>query len=196
MKNMNNVISVFWYENNRGCEELRIIRQYYNRDEVWKTQIKWRTCATCSTSLTRNISNIGVAPQGYSTSTMKTLNLSQWRIQITNKLLSVNQRLIPLLVSCNYFWFHFGIIIICLLCSSVHCVYISPSKNFFQVKINVKLSPRIISLVLRNKLLRSGEILKRIMGRFWGIIGSCPSASRFRSSRLDHMRQCHRKFCR
>ena len=41
-----------------------------------------------------------------------------------NDLHNINQRLIPLLVSCNCFWFHFGIIIICPLC-------IIPRKNIF-----------------------------------------------------------------
>ena len=53
-------------------------------------------------------------------STIKKLNLSQWRSQLMKKLQSVDQHLIPLLVSCNYFCFHFGIIIICSLCPSVH----------------------------------------------------------------------------
>ena len=39
-------------------------------------------------------------------------------------------------------------------------------------KINIKLLSRVIDIVLRNDWLGSGEFLNRLMGRFWGIIGS------------------------
>ena len=52
------------------------------------------------------------------------------------------------------------------LCSSVH-----PAEGF-SAKLNEKLLSRKIGLVLRNNWLGSGEILERMMVKFWGIIGA------------------------
>ena len=50
-------------------------------------------------------------------------------------------------------------------------IVFTTQQKHFSAK-NVKLLSRIIGLALRNNWLGFGEILKRIMGRFWGIIGA------------------------
>ena len=111
------------------------------------------------------IFNTGVLPWGYSTSTMKTLNLSQWKsLQITKKTTQCQPALTTstgLLSFWHYNLFH---------CAHLFIVFTTQQKDFFAKNVNLLL--RIIGLVLRNNWLGSGEILKRIMGRFWGLIGT------------------------